>query len=72
MWKNMGTNLGWNVGIDDTMVIDSNVMTTCISPFSKPLLDFHSMPKSSTFTNMLSCKFVVKISLSNKSQCKYA
>jgi len=23
MWKNMGTNSGWNAGIDDTMVIDS-------------------------------------------------
>jgi hypothetical protein len=33
MWKNMGTNLGWNARIDDTMVVDSIVITTCISPF---------------------------------------
>jgi hypothetical protein len=52
MWKNMGTNLGWNLGIDDTTVIDSIVMTISMSPFSKPLLDFDSMPKFSTFTNM--------------------
>jgi len=35
MWKNMGTNFGWNARIDDTMVVDSIVMTTCISLFSK-------------------------------------
>jgi hypothetical protein len=52
MWKNMGTNSNWNVGIDDTMVVDSIIMTTCMSRFSKPLLDFDSMPKFSTFTNM--------------------
>jgi hypothetical protein len=40
MWKNIGTNLGWNVRSNDTMVVDSIVMTTCMSPFSKPLLDF--------------------------------
>jgi hypothetical protein len=43
MWKNMGTILGWNEGIDDTMVVDSIVMTTCMSPFSKPFLDFISI-----------------------------
>jgi len=31
----MGINLGWNAGINDTMVVDSIVMTTCMSPFSK-------------------------------------
>jgi hypothetical protein len=45
MWKNMGTNSSWNVGINDTMVVDSIVMTTCMSPFSKSLLDFDSMQK---------------------------
>jgi hypothetical protein len=29
------------------MVVDSIVMTTYMSPFSKPLLDFDSMPKNS-------------------------
>jgi hypothetical protein len=56
MWKNMGINLGWNARIDDTMVVDSIVMTTCISFFSKPLLDFDSMLKISTLTNMPLCK----------------
>jgi hypothetical protein len=37
MWKNMVTSLGWNVGIDGTIVVDSIVMTTCMSHFSKPL-----------------------------------
>jgi len=32
--KKHGNNLGWNVRIDDTMVVDSIVMTTCMSPFS--------------------------------------
>jgi hypothetical protein len=27
IWKNMGTNLGWNVGIDDTVVVGSIEMT---------------------------------------------
>jgi hypothetical protein len=38
--------LGWNARINDTMVVDSIVMTTCMSPFSKPLLDFDSMQKT--------------------------
>jgi hypothetical protein len=63
MWKNMGTNLGWNVGIDDTMIVDSIVMTTCMSPFSKPLLDFDSMPKNFTLTNMSFCKCYSYISI---------
>jgi hypothetical protein len=52
---NMGTNLGWNVGMNDMMVINSIVMTTCMSIFSKPFLDFDSMPKFPTFTNMHFC-----------------
>jgi hypothetical protein len=57
IWKNIGINSSWNVGIDDTMVVDSIVMITCMSPFSKPLLDFDSMLKFSTFTNMSFDKF---------------
>jgi len=48
MWKNMGIKLGWNARIDDTMVVDLNVMTTCMSIFFKPFLDFDSMQKNST------------------------
>jgi hypothetical protein len=36
MWKNIIINLGWNAGIDNTMVVNSIMMTTCMSPFSKP------------------------------------
>jgi hypothetical protein len=32
-------NSNWNAGIDDIMVVDSIIMTTCMSPFSKPLLN---------------------------------
>ncbi len=86
MWKNMGTNSSWNARIDDTIVVDSIVMTTCMSPFSKPLLDFNLMRTFSIFINMPFCKccscisiwgdftlkvIVVKATLSNKSQCKY-
>jgi len=52
MWKNMGINSNSNVGIDNTMVVDAIVMTTCMSPFLKPLLNFDTMQKISTFTNM--------------------
>jgi len=45
MWKNMRIILGWNARINDTMIVDWIVMTTCMSPFSKPLLDFDSMQK---------------------------
>jgi hypothetical protein len=63
MWKNMGINSNLNVGIDNTMVVDAIVMTTCMSPFLKPLLNFDTMPKFSTFTNMpfykcCSCIFI--------------
>jgi hypothetical protein len=63
MWKNMGTNLSWNVGIDDTMVVDSIVMTTYMSPFSNPLLDFDLMSKFSNLTNMPFCKCCSCISI---------
>jgi hypothetical protein len=50
MCKNMGINSCWNARIDDTMVIDSIIMTTCVSYFPKPLLNFDLMPKFSTLT----------------------
>jgi hypothetical protein len=52
----MGINSDWNVGFDDTIFIDSIVMITYISFVSKPLLDFDSMQKKSTFINMHFCK----------------
>jgi len=55
VWKNIKINLGWNSKINNTMVIDSKVMTTCMSPFSKPLLDFGLMPKKFTITK--TCPF---------------
>jgi hypothetical protein len=55
VWKNIRINLGWNSKINNTMVIDSKVMTTCMSPFSKPLLDFGLMPKQFTVTK--TCPF---------------
>jgi hypothetical protein len=51
----MGSNLSYNVGIDNTMAIDS-IIITCISHFLKPLLDFDLMQKNSTLTNNLFCK----------------
>ncbi len=54
--ENMKTNLGWKVEINDTMIVNSIVMTTCMSLFSRPLLHFNSMPKFSTFTYMPFCK----------------
>jgi hypothetical protein len=57
VWKNIRINLGWNSKINNTMVIDSKVMTTCMPPFSKPLLDFGSMPKENYYhKNMPFCK----------------
>jgi hypothetical protein len=50
--KKHGVNLSWNARINNIMVVNSIVMTTCMSPFSKPLLDFDSMPKKFTLTNM--------------------
>ncbi len=57
MWKNIGNNSGLKWVIDDTMVIDSTIMTTCMSPFSNPLLEYDSMLKFSTFKNMPFCKY---------------
>jgi hypothetical protein len=37
MWKNIGISASWNARIDDTMVVNSIVMITCMSRFSKPL-----------------------------------
>jgi hypothetical protein len=66
------------------MVIDSNVITTCMSPFSKHILSFNYRPDVFTLTNMFFCKcsflihftfkttMVKVIKLSNKSQWKYA
>ncbi len=45
MWKNMGIKSSWNARINDTMVVDLIVMTTCMSIFSKPFIDFRSMLK---------------------------
>jgi len=55
VWKNIRINLGWNSKINNTMVIDSKVMTTCMSSFSKPLSDFGLMPKQFTVTK--TCPF---------------
>jgi hypothetical protein len=52
MWKDMETNLGSKAVINLIMLINSIVMITCMSPFSKPFLEFDSTPKNSTFTNM--------------------
>jgi hypothetical protein len=86
--KNMRINLGWNSKINNTTVIDSKVMTTCMSPFSKPLLDFGLMPKKIIVTkNALLQMLLMHLYMMqfqpqsdcgqsyhvfNKSQCKYA
>jgi hypothetical protein len=56
VWKNIRINLGWNSKINNTMIIDSKAMTTCMLPFSKPFLDFGSMPKKIIITK--TCPFV--------------
>jgi hypothetical protein len=61
MWKNIGT--GSKIVMGDTMVDDSIVMTTCMSPFSNPLLDFDSMLKILTLINMPFCKYCSCISI---------
>jgi hypothetical protein len=43
--EKMGIKSGWNAKINDTMVVNLIVMTTCMSIFSKPFLDFDSMLK---------------------------
>jgi hypothetical protein len=55
VWKNIRINLGWNSKTNNTMVIDPKVMTTSMSPFSKPLLDFGLMPKKIIVTK--TCPF---------------
>jgi len=52
MRKNMGTYLSSKAMIGDTMIIDSIVQTTSMSPFSNLLLEFESMLKFLIFTNM--------------------
>jgi len=59
----MGINLGSKTVIDNTMVINSIVMTTCMSLFSNALLDFDSMPKFSNFTNLFIYKYCSCISI---------
>jgi hypothetical protein len=58
MWKNMGTNSNWNVRIDDTMVVDVIVMTTCMSPFLT-LIQCQNFPRLQTClsTNVV-CAFL--------------
>jgi hypothetical protein len=55
----MGTNLGSNLKetIGEMMVIDSTIMTTCMSSFSNHLLDLDSMSKFATLTNTHFCKY---------------
>jgi hypothetical protein len=60
----MGTNSGWNARINDTLVINS-IIITCISPFSKPILDFDSMSKyfhlhKHAFSQMLLMHFYMR------------
>jgi hypothetical protein len=57
MCKNMGTNLNSKTMIGDKMVVDPIVLITCMLPFSNPLLDFDSMSKILTLTNMPFCKY---------------
>ncbi len=55
MWeKKMRISLSWNAKIDDTMIIDSIIMRTCMSPFSKPLLDLTQYKKISSSQTCLS------------------
>jgi hypothetical protein len=55
--KKIGINSGWNVGINNTMVVDSIVMTTCMSPFStfRLLIQCKKIPPSQTciFANVV-------------------
>jgi hypothetical protein len=58
MWKNMGTNSGWNVRIDDTIVVDLIVMTICIPYSQNPFWTFiqcKKIPPSQTcfFANVI-------------------
>lgn len=56
-WNSCEKNLQLmlELGIDDTMVTNSTIMTTCMLHFSTLLLDFYYMPKSSP---LHTCLFV--------------
>jgi hypothetical protein len=47
-----GTNSSWKLKIDNTMVVDSTIVTMCMSHLSKPCLDFDFMPKGFTIKCM--------------------
>jgi len=74
IWKNRGTKLK----INNTMVVDSTIVTMCMLHLSKPWLDFDFMPKTplsiaciciwGDFTLKV---IVVKIAMFSQSQCKY-
>jgi hypothetical protein len=82
----MGTNLGWNARIDNTMVLDSIIMTTCMSHFQNLVWTLIQCQKLSPSQICLSTNVVhaylyeaihlqvimVRTTLSNKSQWKYA
>ncbi len=78
IWKNRGTNSSWKLKIDNTMVVDSTIVTMCMSQLSKPCLDLDSMPKNPP-SNACICIWgdftlkviVVKTVMSSQSQCKY-
>ncbi len=36
IWKNRGINSGWNVGMVDTIMVNSTIMRIGMSPFSNP------------------------------------
>jgi hypothetical protein len=59
----MGTNFSSKTMMGNTMVIDSTIMTTCMLLFSNPFLNFDSMPKKLTLTNMVFCKYYSCISI---------
>jgi hypothetical protein len=48
--KKIGTNLGWKFGVDEIMVVNSIVMTICMSHLSEPLLILIQYQRFSTFT----------------------
>jgi hypothetical protein len=83
MWKKIAINV--ESKIDDTMVTNSTIMTTCMLHFSTLLLDFYYMPKISPlhtclFVNVAHAflyygkrqlhPIVIKPTLFNKPQCK--
>ncbi len=50
IWKNKGINLGWNIGMAYTRMVDSTIMRTSISPFLNLVCDLPSTPKFSILT----------------------